>query len=508
MKIRVLSRKSDLAVIQAYEFGEYLKFKFPKVEIDYLKRSTSGDNDLTTPLSEMPMEGVFTNDLRNELIKNNCDLIIHSWKDLPLDVGKQTEVAITLDRADARDLLFIKKNSIKKINEESSISIFSSSPRRQYNLENFVKNYLPFKIENIKFEDIRGNILTRFKKFLDGNVDGFVVAKAAIDRLLKADTNDFPDLRNNLFSNISKCLWNVIPLSINPSSPGQGALAVEIRSEDTDLKKFLSEINNEADYENVILERKELQKYGGGCHQKIGVSFLNTHFGKLKYSKGENENGSAFYEKTIYKNHNLSSVKAKSCDEIFPADLSDYNFFNRVEIEKSNKKLSKLKDKCIWISRQSALPKDINIDLSNIIWVSGLETWKNIAKRGIWVNGSSDGLGEDIDSNIQYLTQNEWIKLTHLDAPMSKIKKVMFTYKLEKNNISYNLENKNFFYWMSSSAFKYALSKYPNIRNKFHFCGPGNTYNEIKKILGKDSKNLFIELSYNDWKSNILSSTK
>ena len=508
MKIRILSRKSDLAVIQAYEFGEYLKFKFPKVEIDYLKRSTSGDNDLTTPLSEMPMEGVFTNDLRNELINNNCDLIIHSWKDLPLDVGNQTEVAITLGRADPRDLFFIKKNSVKKINEDNSISIFSSSPRRQYNLESFVKNYLPFKIENIKFEDIRGNILTRFKKFLVENVDGFVVAKAAIDRLLKADKNHFPDLRNNLFSYISECLWSVIPLSVNPSSPGQGALAVEIRSVDTDLKKLLYEINNEADYENVILERKELQKYGGGCHQKIGVSFLNTHFGKLKYSKGENENGAAFYEKTIYKNNNLSSVKAKSFDEIFPAELSDYNFFNRVEIENSNKKLSELKDKCIWISRQSALPKNTKIDLSNIIWVSGLETWKNIAKRGIWVNGSSDGLGEDIETNIQCLTQNEWIKLTHLDAPISKIKKVIFTYKLEKNNISYNLENKKYFYWMSSSAFKYALSKYPNIRDKFHFCGPGNTYNEIKNILGKDSKNLFIELSYNDWKSNILSSTK
>ena len=72
----------------------------------------------------------------------------------------------------------------------------------------------------------------------------------------------------------------------------------------------------------------------------------------------------------------------------------------------------------------------------------------------------------------------------------------------------WDLENKKYFYWMSSSAFKYALSKYPNIRDKFHFCGPGNTYNEIKNILGKDSKNLFIELSYNDWKSNILSSTK
>ncbi len=507
-KLDIISRKSDLAVIQAHEFGEVLLSKYPSLKLNYITKSTSGDIDLKTPLSQMPSEGVFTNDLRDELIKKNCDLIIHSWKDLPLDVGNKTEVAITLDRADPRDLLFIKKNSIKKINQSSSISIFSSSPRRQYNLESFVKNYLPFKINNITFEDIRGNILTRFKNFLEGNVDGFIVAKAAIDRLINADQNNFPDLRNNLFSHISECLWNVIPLSVNPSSPGQGALAVEIRSEDTNLKKFLSEINNKADYENVILERKELQKYGGGCHQKIGVSFLNTHFGKVKYSKGENENGSAFYEKTIIKNNNLSSIKAKSYHEIFPAELSDYSFFSRIRIENSAKELSEIKDKCIWISRQTALPKNTNIDSSNIIWVSGLETWQNIAKRGIWVNGSSDGLGEDIDSNIHYITQNEWIKLTHEDAPPSKIKKAIYTYRLEKNNISYNLENKTYFYWMSSSAFKFALSEFPSIRDKFHFCGPGNTYNEIKNILGKDSKNLFIELSYYDWKSNILSSRK
>ena len=504
--LNILSRKSHLAVIQAREFGQILSSNFPSIKLNYITKSTSGDKDLKTPLSEMPTEGVFTDDLRDELIKKNCDIIIHSWKDLPLDVGSDTEVAITLDRADERDLLFIKKNSTKKINQKNSISIFSSSPRRQYNLENFINNYLPFKIKNIKFENIRGNILTRFKKFTEGNVDGFVVAKAAIDRLLNADQNYFPDTKKNLLSYINECLWSVIPLSINPSSPGQGALAVEIRTEDTDLKKILSKINNMADYKNVTLERKELEKYGGGCHQKIGVSYKNTHFGKVKFSKGEKEDGTSFYEKTIYENNNPINVKPTSITEIFPEHLSDYNFFNRKVIESSVKELSQTKDKCIWVSRQSALPQGASIDKSNIIWVSGLETWKNIAERGIWVNGSADGLGEDIDPKTKSLTNNEWIKLTHLDSPVSRIRNVIHTYVLEKNKISLNLENKNYFYWMSSSAFKYAITKYPNILNKFHFCGPGNTYNEIKKILGDGSKNLFIELSYKEWKNSILPS--
>ena len=126
-KINVLSRKSDLAVIQAHEFGKFLSSKQPSINIDFSTKSTSGDKDLQTPLSEMPSEGVFTDDLREELINEKCDIIIHSWKDLPLDVGNKTEIIITLNRADERDLLFIKKNQIKKINEEQNISILTSS---------------------------------------------------------------------------------------------------------------------------------------------------------------------------------------------------------------------------------------------------------------------------------------------------------------------------------------------------------------------------------------------
>jgi hydroxymethylbilane synthase len=90
-------------------------------------------------------------------------------------------------------------------------------------------------------------------------------------------------------------------------------------------------------------------------------------------------------------------------------------------------------DSCI--SRQSALPNNQEIHESNIVWVSGLETWKNLAKRGIWVHGTSDGLGEDMEPKIKSLTNNEWIKLTHLHSPVSRIKNVIHTYELEKNEI-------------------------------------------------------------------------
>ena len=117
-KIRILSRKSDLAVIQAKEVGNIIISKFPDLKIEYITKSTSGDIDLTTPLSEMSTNGVFTDDLRKYLINNKCDLVVHSWKDLPLDLGNKTVLAGTLERADQRDILFIKKKSMPRIKIE------------------------------------------------------------------------------------------------------------------------------------------------------------------------------------------------------------------------------------------------------------------------------------------------------------------------------------------------------------------------------------------------------
>jgi len=499
MKIRVLSRKSDLAIIQAYEFGDYFKDKYPEIEIEYLTKTTSGDKDLTTPLSEMPSEGVFTNDLRNELINNKCDLIVHSWKDLPIEVGKRTIISSTLKRSDKRDILFLKKD---KLSKDDFISILCSSPRRKYNLESFVRNFLPNKYNKIKFENIRGNIPTRFKKFINSDNDGFIVAKAAIDRILLNRIPQFNELKKQLKSYINQCTWTIIPLSINPCSPGQGALAIETRIEDNNLNSILSEINFRKDFNNVENERKILKGYGGGCHQKIGVSFISHKYGTVISKRGEDENGKHFESWYLdnSKNNENMSVNVK---ELYPESLDNYKIFNRKPINESKNIISNLKNKCIFISRYSALPNEVKINTDNIIWCSGLKTWKQLASKGIWVNGSSDGLGEDFENDISALTDFPWVKLTHNDAPKSKIIEKITTYKLEKLDFEININEKKHFYWMSSSAFKYTLEKYPELKEKYHYCGPGNTYREIHSILGND-KNLFVELSYDSWKKKLI----
>ncbi len=500
MKIRVLSRKSDLAIIQAYEFGDYLKTKFPDIEIEYLTKSTSGDRDLTTPLSEMPSEGVFTNDLRDELINDRCDLIVHSWKDLPIEVGDKTIISSTLKRSDKRDILFIKKNEAHK---NGSINILCSSPRRKYNSENFIKNYLPKKYNKISFNNIRGNIPTRFKKFLnDSENDGFIVAKAAIDRILLNQVPKFQELKTELNTYIDQCLWTVIPLSINPCSPGQGALAIETKSDNSNLNSILAKINFKIDYDNVENERKILKQYGGGCHQKIGVSYINHRHGTIISKRGEDENGNHF-EDWYFKANKKNAVTLNSKKEMYPEKLDDYKIFERKQIDEFTDKISNLRNKCIYVSRVSALPKKVEINSDNIVWTSGLKTWKQLSSQGIWVNGSSDGLGEDFENDISSLTSFSWIKLTHTDAPISNINDRIATYQLKKLDFEININEKKHFYWMSSSAFKYTLERYPELKEKYHYCGPGNTYNEIYEILG-DDKNLFVELSYDTWKKKMI----
>ena len=137
--VKIISRKSDLAIIQAFLVGDAIKTKKNNISLDFIYKDTKGDIDLTTPLSQLPEIGVFTSDLRNSLINEEADLAVHSWKDLPIEVGDKTIISTTIKRSDSRDILFIKKNEVSK---KGSINILCSSPRRKYNLENFIKNYL------------------------------------------------------------------------------------------------------------------------------------------------------------------------------------------------------------------------------------------------------------------------------------------------------------------------------------------------------------------------------
>ena len=498
--IKIISRKSDLAIIQAKLVGKSISRSNPSLSIEYLYKDTKGDIDLTTPLSKLPEIGVFTSDLRESLIENDADIAVHSWKDLPIKLEKGTSVVGTLPRADMRDVLLVKKNKIDSIKKNKLIKISSSSPRRSYNISAFLNKAVPFDLNEISFKDIRGNIPTRLNKFISDESDGIVLAKAALDRILE---NSDKNLKQKIISILNETLWMVLPLSKNPCAPAQGAIAIEVKDDSDKIIKLIQNINDVDTYNNVIIERSTLEEFGGGCHQKIGVSNEKTFFGDIFTIRGITDENTVLNTRKINRqNENENFWREINEDNIFPLNLDSYNFFTRKKIRKNISEVSELKNHNILATRSNVLDDITELNSTNNLWTSGIKTWYGLAKRGFWVNGTYDSVGENQDPGINHLSKNDkWLKLTHEDSMEFFIKDKLPTYKLIRNEINEDLSKKTHFYWMSGSAFLYALEKFPNIKDKFHSCGPGNTYEIIKKNVTEDNIKIF--LSYNDWKNEI-----
>ena len=107
--------------------------------------------------------GMFTKDISKKIIDRKFDLAIHSWKDLPIEPSKETEIIGTLERGDIRDVLLIKSETVS-LKEKDEMEILTSSPRRKYNLAKILQDYIPLRFKSLKFSDVRGNIDTRLNK--------------------------------------------------------------------------------------------------------------------------------------------------------------------------------------------------------------------------------------------------------------------------------------------------------------------------------------------------------
>ena len=491
MRLTIASRRSELARIQAYQVGDALRLAAPQTEISYSFHESLGDRNQNDPLWQMPQRGVFTQDFRDGLLRGDFDLVVHSWKDLAIDDDFETEIAATLPRADARDLLLVRASRWPEIARTGAMSILTSSPRRSYNLDSFLRTALPAQLSELNFIDVRGNVPTRVRKLFQLDADGLIVAKAAIDRLLDAEQDEFAKTQTELRSALSQCRWMVLPLSANPAAPAQGALAIEIARPRVDLRELLAPINCGDTLAAVIQEREILRGYGGGCHQKIGVSVLHRPFGEVTFLRGVTDDG-----RTL-DSCSLRSSKPRPPkipeEQLWPLKSSDADWFTREPLLAEPAKLPS----ALWIAKADALPNDWTVEPGQIVWASGAQTWKRLAQRGVWVNGCAESLGEHESPNIETLVGGElnWQKLTHADGYMDGAMPNVATYRLVPRNGDLNLEGKTHFFWKSGSSFEYALSLNPWLKQMTHCCGPGNT----QRILLRNGIEPFVFLDHSQW---------
>ncbi|MEZ4816094.1 MAG: hydroxymethylbilane synthase [Bdellovibrionota bacterium] len=482
MKMRVGSRKSDLAQIQSRIVAETLKSVQPDLEVEFVFKDVGVDLNLNISLVEAESKGLFTKDLSQDLIQGRIDAVVHSWKDLPTAGPAETTVVATLLREDPRDLVFVKKTALNK----KEITFLSSSPRREENLGRFVQDYV-FPQSKLTFLAVRGNLPTRMKKFMESDGDALVLALAAVKRLLQYGNEES---RKALAEVMAICEVLVVPVINNPPAPAQGALAIEIKKDRKDLVELFSKINHVTSFEDVIAERERLKDFGGGCHLKLGIYQRSTERGTLKIERGLTPDGAPLSLTQWEPLHPLPKVNPKAF-----FDATELKYFERNPLNASK---PSAESPCFYlVSKAEALPENW-LKTGDVLWVAGLESWKKLREKGHWVSGSNESLGESfMELPLELWPSHRVLKLAHNRAPQG-VGELLSTYELvaKKGAVIPTLKPYEIFYWPSGSLFLACLEHDPSIVQKLHVCGLGNTFDELKKHIPQER--LFCVLNRED----------
>jgi hydroxymethylbilane synthase len=467
----------------------------PGTEIEFKFKASLGDLNPDRSLTDF-QKGAFTSDFVKDLVTGEYDMVVHSWKDLPTEKNESTVVAATLPRADVRDLLLVPKTVVSQ--KPAVMRVLASSPRRAYNLSEFLPKIIPWTA-TVEFTPVRGNIQTRINKLLAGEGEALIVAKAAIDRLLATEGEEFAKTRAEIRAGIDTCNWMVLPLSQNPSAAAQGALAIEISEKRTDLKHILGLISDPVSFAEAEEERLILSQYGGGCHQKIGVSVLSRDQGSLISLRGLTLDGRVLRR---YEWRGQRPIeKAKSESAIFPSTPSAAKWFERKALDESAWRTKIEAARALWVARVSAWPEGFN-GFGRWVWTAGIASWVELAKAGVWVHGCSDHMGESEPPMIDSLAGSklEWRRLTHAAAADNES---IATYELVPSAEPPDLKGKTHFYWMSGSSFERALKLFPEeIQSGVHACGGGKTKKLINERLGREPH---VFLTWSQWRESVLS---
>jgi hydroxymethylbilane synthase len=461
----------------------------PDLTVELLTRSSLGDRDSRVALWQSPDKGLFTTDLSEALLAGDADIVVHSWKDLPIAGFPGTVVGGTLERADPRDVLLVRREAAAE--RPGTIDVLTSSPRRTWQLEHALPALLPWPVSGIRPIAVRGNIPTRLERLADGQAHALVVAMAALDRLLSPVSA--PDVRNAVRAALDRHLWMVLPLSEFPTAPGQGALALEIPENRPDLAGLVASVSDEGTRRAVEMERTILAGHGGGCHEALGATVLLRDYGVVTSVRGRAPSGEEFSQWSLQPATPLPPPA--SGITIWPRpDERDRAVRRELDAQLPDD------DRGWWVARADAVPDGSRPDTSRLIWAAGTRTWRRLAARGFWVHGCSDGLGDSEPAAIDSLAGRSvaWHRLTHTG---SRDADAVATYAVE-TPLPDDLGSRTHFFWTSGTVFLDAVRRHPDIRHAWHGCGPGRTARTLRDTLG-DPSHVSIWLDYEQWHQHV-----
>ncbi len=281
--LKIGTRESQLAVWQATTVKEELSQNGVAAELVFIK--SEGDTDLSTPLYEIGVQGIFTKALDIALLKGDIDIAVHSMKDVPTQLAIGIAQAAVLPRATYKDLMVVRNDDSFLTDTGINPIIATSSIRRK---AQWLNRYPTSQIENL-----RGNVNTRLRKVQESNWHGAIFAAAGLERIgLRPD--------------------NAVELDWMLPAPAQGAIMVVCREEDTFSRQACSPLNDESTAVCTKVERDFLRTLLGGCSTPI--SALATIRGNEINFSGNILSTDGTQKAEIFKTYNYAQAGAAGID--------------------------------------------------------------------------------------------------------------------------------------------------------------------------------------------------
>lgn len=303
----IATRESPLAMWQALHVQALLRKQYPGAGVEILGMTTRGDQILDKKLSKVGGKGLFVKELEAAMQEGAADLAVHSLKDVPMTLPEGFTLAAVSVREDPRDAFVSPKYaSLEELPQGARVG--TSSLRRELMLRS--------RFPHLVIESVRGNVGTRLSKLDRGDFDALIMAGAGLKRL-----------------GLSERIRSWIAIEDSLPSPGQGALGVEVRSDNAALIEALQFINDPATRACTAAERAVSRALGGSCQVPLaayaipdenGALWLRAHVGDHRTGKmiraearGNMEDALAVAETVV------QALKAQGAEELLARVLQE-----------------------------------------------------------------------------------------------------------------------------------------------------------------------------------------
>lgn len=256
-KIRIATRKSELALWQANHVAGLLREQHPGLEVELLPMVTQGDIILDRPLAQIGGKGLFLKELERALLNGDADIAVHSMKDVPVEQVPGLEVDVMLERANPFDALLSREG--KPLSGlAAGARVGTSSLRRQCQL----KSIRP----DLSVRDLRGNVNTRVRKLQEGEYEAIILACAGLERL---------GMDHLITEKLKPPQW--LPAAT------QGTIGIQCRAGDHDVIGLIEPLKDPDAVLRTRAERAVATALQGSCQVPLAV-FAELQGGDLRIS--------------------------------------------------------------------------------------------------------------------------------------------------------------------------------------------------------------------------------